>query len=640
MHNNSSGLRAALAATALAAITLLAACGGGGSANTDASAAAAPVVVAPTVTPPVISTGGTSTVLAVSGTITGFGSVIIDGKKYDDSVTAVLRGSDPGANTAGALTDLKLGMRIDGLVKDGKLTDAQINAALSGPVAAIDTAAGTFSVYGQTVKVLSTGATPTVLDGAANLAALAAGDVVEVHGSVDASRALTATRVERKPRADGDAGVRLGGVITSLNTSTKTFKLNDMTVDYSAASLLPEGVVLANGQLFAAFGTTPPVAGVGFKPKTVKVIQTGDGTTLEIGGRIVVYTALGNFTVSGLRIDASAATFEGGVASDLAPGVIVSVSGTVVDGVLKVTKVRVLKTSIDVAASLAGQVTEFVSAGSFKLRGSVVDASAPTVSFVGGSAADLGNGAWLLVKGKVSGDVLKADSVEFQSPPADKPVTLKGEIRDLDLKGGSFKFLGVTLKFTSSVSFSGGELGSLINGRRVEITGTPGADGVVIVSKITFLADLTPQPSVLGGRISELSTSLGVVSFKLPGGVTVNLSNSTVVEGGTLTDLAGGVAVLAKGIVNGQTKTMTATWLQIEKSEVTGVRVAGALSDFVSQADFRIGGQRVNASSAVFSDGTAADLANGRVLEVRGSIVPDAAGNKAVRASELRFLNK
>jgi hypothetical protein len=622
--------RLACAIAALAAAAL-GACGGGGGGDASASAGATPVA------PAAPAGGGTATTLAtsVAGTITGFGSVIVDGRKYDDSLTAVMRGNDPNATTAGALTDLKLGMRIEGVVRDGKLTDALISAAANGPIASIDRAAGSFTVYGQVISVSTTGATPTVFEGAANLAALAVGDVVEVHGALDASRVVSATRVERKPRSEATDGVRVGGVIASLDAAAKTFRLNDMTVDYSAAALLPEGVTLANGQVFSAFGNTPPGV-AGFRPKTIKVVQAGDGIPFELSGRIMLYTSLSNFSVSGVRADASAATFEGGVSADLATSVVVSLAGTMRNGVLQVTSVRILKTSADVLASLNGQVSEFVSAGSFKLRGTVVDASAATVAFSGGSAADLGNGAWLLVKGKVSGDTLKADSVEFQAPPADKPVTLKGEIRDFDLASGSFHFLGVTLKLGPGVSVSGGTLANLANGRRVEVTGIPGRDGVLVVSSITFLGELAPQPSVLGGRISDVTAG----GFTLPGGITVVVSRSTAFEGGTAADLAGGVAVLAKGLVSGATKTMTASWIQIERAEVSGVRVAGAMGDYVSATDFRIGGQRIDASSAVFTDGTAADLANGRVLEVRGTIVNGSAGTKVLKAGAVRFLVK
>lgn len=606
-------------------VAMLTACGGGGSSADAALPLAAP------------STGGSAppaTSLAVSGTITGFGSVIVDGKKYDDSITSVLRGNDPNAPTAGALTDLKLGMRIEGSTKDGRLLDARISAGLTGPVGAVDLTSASFTVYGQTVKVLSTGATPTVFDGVADLAGLAVADQVEVHGSLDATKALTATRIERKPRGEVAAGVRLGGLISSLDSVAKTFKLNDMTLDYSAATVLPAGVTLANGQLFSAYGDTAPTA-AGFKPKTVKVIKADEGAALEVGGRIMVFVSQADFTVSGVRIDASAATLEGGVAGDLATGVLVSAAGTVSNGVLKAKTLRLLKTSVDVLASLKGPVTEFVSASNFKLRGALVDASGAGVSFSGGTAADLGNGAWLQVNGRISGEVLKADSVVFQAPPVDKPVTLKGEVRDLNASTGSFHFLGVTIKLSKTTVFSGGDTAKLANGVRVEVTGTPGADAVLLASKLVFLEALAPQASVLGGRLSDLSGS----GFKLPGGLAVGFGPNTVFEGGSAADLANGVAVLVKGFVNGATKTLTATWIEIEKAEPAGVRVAGALGDFVSVADFRVGGQRIDASAAIFSDGTATDLANGRVLELRGTVVTDAAGNKVVKASQVRFLN-
>lgn len=612
-------------AVATLSVAVLTACGGGGGSADTALAPAAPSTSASA--PPATS-------LAVSGTITGFGSVILDGKKYDDSITSVLRGNDPNAPAAGVLTDLKLGMRIEGNTKDGQLLDARISAGLTGPIGSMDLAGASFMVYGQTVKVLSSGATPTVFDGVAGLAGLAVADQVEVHGSLDASKALTATRIERKPRSEAAAGVRLGGLISQLDSVAKTFKLNDMTLNFSAATLLPTGVALANGQMFSAYGDTAPTA-AGFKPKTVKVILPGDGAALEVGGRIMVFVSQADFTVSGVRIDASAATLDGGVVGDLAVGVLVSAAGTVSNGVLKAKTLRLLKTSADVLASLKGPVTEFVSAGSFKLRGALVDAGGAGVSFSGGTAADLGNGAWLQVNGRISGEVLKADSVVFQAPPVDKPVTLKGEIRDLNASTGAFQFLGVAIKLSKATVLSGGDTAKLANGVRVEVTGTPGADAVLLASKLVFLEALAPQASVLGGRLSDLSGS----GFKLPGGLAVVFGPATVFEGGSVADLANGVAVLVKGPVNGASKLLTATWIEIEKAETSGVRVVGALGDFVSAANFRVGGQRIDASAAIFSDGTAADLANGRVLDVRGTVLTDTAGNKVVKASQVRFLN-
>ncbi len=83
------------------------------------------------------------------------------------------------------------------------------------------------------------------------------------------------------------------------------------------------------------------------------------------------------------------------------------------------------------------------------LRGIAVDASAAT--FVGGSTSDLGSGAWVVVTGKVQGDVVKADRFEFIAPPVAQVVKLKGKIRNYDAAVHTFHFLGLTLKLGESV---------------------------------------------------------------------------------------------------------------------------------------------------------------------------------------------
>jgi hypothetical protein len=618
-----SPLRLIVCATA--ATALIAACGGGGGGSAD-------VVATPTAAPP------GATALQVSGTVTGFGSIIIDGQKFDDRSASVSIATNPVAPTGGTLSDVKLGMHVEATSTGGVLGNVVIQAALEGAVGAVNAAAGTFTVYQQTVSVVTTGATPTVFDGVSGLAALTAGDVVEVHGTVNASQQIVATRIERKPRNDTSAGVHLAGTVSVLDTTAKSFKLGDLAVNYAAATVLPAGKALAAGQKVSVYADSAPAGGV-LAARGVKIESVDEGSNTALGGGITAYTSISSFTVGATQVDASRATFDGGSAADLAVGVQVAVEGKVNAGVLVATKVRVLMTPADVSASLAGPITDFVNYASFKVRGTPVDAS--SASYSGGTASDLGNGANVKVTGKVKGEMLKADTVEFTAPPATGPVTLKGEIRDLDAKAGTFHFLGVNLVLAANVAYSGGTAADLANGRRVEVTGTAstvpaplGATPTLVVTKLGFLGELTPQVSVVSGRVDALANG----SFKLPG-VTVSIANATTFSGGVLADLANGVEVLVTGTWNVQLQALVAATIEIRKAadKPAGVTLAGAVSDFVSVSSFRIGQQKVDASAAVFADGTAADLANGRAVEASGTLAgPE--GGRYVMLAKLRFL--
>jgi Domain of unknown function (DUF5666) len=530
-------------------------------------------------------------------------------------------------------------MQVEATVSGGTLTDVVVHAAARGKVGSIDLTASTFTMFQQTVSVVTTGASPTVFEGVSGLSALVAGDVVEVHGTLDASKQIVATRIERKAAGDLAGGIRTGGVLANLNATAKTFKLGALTVDFSAATLLPAGATLAEGQVVAVFADSAPGnAGAALVARAVKVARAEEGTSVGIGGRVMAYTSVADFVVSGVHVDASAATFETGTSDDLKLGAEVAVEGQVSGGVLKASKARVLKTPVDVNASLAGPVTDFVSSKSFKVRGTPVDASAAV--FTGGAAADLGNGANVKVTGHVVGEQLKADTIEFLSLPSTGPVTFKGEIRDLNVQAGTFHFLGVNLKLSGEVIYVGGTAADLANGKRVEVTGTAaaavttGMTPTLNVTRLSFLGDLAPQVSVVAGRVDGLAGS----SFKLPG-VTVNIGSGTVFSGGTLADLTNGVAVLVTGTWSAQAQALVASKIEIRKPEdrPSGVSVAGAISDFTSKAAFRIGQQKVDATEAVFTDGTEVDLANGRAVEASG-VLAGAEGARYVKLAKLRFL--
>ena len=173
--------REGLMLTVLGSAMLMAGCGGGGGDGTTAPAGAS----------------GSS----ASGAITGFGSIIVGGVRFDDSAASVQDDDGVGMNSG----DLKLGMVVR--IKCGKKTDdgssirakadsIEVHSELQGPIDS--KTADSIVVLGQTVKISAT----TFFEDGLTAAALVVGDVVEVHGFVDpVAKTITATRIELKPNA-------------------------------------------------------------------------------------------------------------------------------------------------------------------------------------------------------------------------------------------------------------------------------------------------------------------------------------------------------------------------------------------------------------------------------------------------------
>ncbi|GAB4348814.1 MAG: hypothetical protein Kow006_09900 [Gammaproteobacteria bacterium] len=70
--------------------------------------------------------------------------------------------------------------------------------------------------------------------------------------------------------------------------------------------------------------------------------------------------------------------------------------------------------------------------------------------------------------------------------------------------------------------------------------------------------------------------------------------------------------------------TLLATKVEPEQEGLSGnadsVEIEGPITEFNGQDDFKVAGQRVDASGAQFMRGSASDLANGREIEVKGSL--------------------
>jgi Domain of unknown function (DUF5666) len=391
--------RHAAAALMACTATFLVGCGGGGD-SADSPALA--------------SESATS---YASGPISGFGSVIVNGVRYDDSSATVLDDDDGGRSR----DELKLGMmvEVDGAqmnraAAQGRALRIRFGSEIVGPVGSVDASTGTLVVLGQTVRITST----TVFDDSlvGGLAALTAGTVVEVHALFDAaSGSYIATRIEDE---DNTSFYKLRGLIANLDTAAKTFTIGSEVINYAGLTVADLPGVLADGQRVRVRLQTAQVAGqwvaVALRPGVRKI---EDREEAHLRGAITALTSTAAFEVNGLPVDAASANFPDGSAG-VVLGAQVEVEGKVVNGVLVATKV-------ELDARHAGERHGFELHGaisaldaatrSFTLRSVRISYGVGTV-FRDGSAADLADGRQVEVKGTPSSDrtTLQASRIDFE----------------------------------------------------------------------------------------------------------------------------------------------------------------------------------------------------------------------------------
>ena len=619
--------RSGLCALSLVSASVLIACGGGG--GSSATAPETPPAAAPT-------TPTASTAALVDGTITGFGSVVIDGQRFDDTGAKVEINHNPEIKTLATLGDLHTGMHVSAELKDGVLQNLVVNFALVGTVGAVNSAAGTLTVFGQTIKTTTGGQLPTMFDGFNLLSQLAVGDLVRVAGAVASDGSITATRIERRVK-DGAEIYRLSGAVQAIDTSAKRFSLSGnstVVVDYSKAKLLPTGAVLENGKLVSVVATSAPAASGGGTVLTasaieIKASKLPDAKDVSVGGQIADFQSLASLRIGDQKVDASAAVLKDGtVAADLVNGAQALAQGSLSNGVLKAESLKVFKTETALKALLVGQVTDFVSLSNFNLRGTNVDGSQAV--FTKGHAADLATGAWIKVSGQLTASGVLAKEIEIQPPPANKPAHLEGAISGVDLANKRFSLLGVTVQWSDStkVSPEGKSLANLANGVVLSVEGSYAeATGVFTVTSVK-ITSTTGVTKTLG--FSGVLFDVTAAGFKVGSNSVVITPNTAFQPAGTTAaDLKNGTRVSVKASVGSSSGVVTLTALSIEvqkpEKDADGtdyVYLSGLVADFVSSASFKLGGQAVDASGTgvEFIDGDMAKLANGMKVEVKGSV--------------------
>ncbi|HYD75357.1 DUF5666 domain-containing protein [Ramlibacter sp.] len=359
-----------------------------------------------------VGSGGTGAVAdgGSIGSVDGFGSIIVNGTRFEIDSAQLLLEDAP---------SLRLGMtvRVTGTLSADLATGTAslvLSAAeLRGRVADLDAAAGRFSVLSVPV---ATDPSTVYAGGLRSLADVRPGDAVQVHGMPGLGSQLRATRIELLAT---DAPPVLSGPVQALDTAQRTFSIGSQRVRYAAADFLGvwPATGLAEGQ---AVRVRARSAGDPLEATSVELLYPLPASAagrFSLGGVITRASGLADLQVDGVPVDASAARISGGPAREVLPGARVEVAGTLRDGVLVATRLKLRhapSAPAEAPFSASGPIGALRSPADFRVRGQQIDAGSADVLYVNGSAADLANGRQVQVSGsRVVDDVLLAEQIEF-----------------------------------------------------------------------------------------------------------------------------------------------------------------------------------------------------------------------------------
>lgn len=302
-------MRGFLVAAAIGALAV--ACGGSGSSNMSST------------------TSGMSAVMA-TGTITGFGSIFVNGTEFQTTNAIITKNGQTVGQSQLAVGEIA---RVKGEKDDsngqGEAEEVDVDEAVVGPISAIDTTNNVVTVLAQVVKINAGTSFSTDIQ-PADITRLKVGETIRVDGMTDSTGDIVATRIEM---GSSSSPLQVVGTVTSLNSMSHTFMINALNVDYSSANLTgfssgaPSSgdVVEVQGTSFDTTTTTLTAQSV---HREMSEQEEAGGDDVEREGLITRFASTMDFDVAGKPVTTTSSTvYRNGTATDLALDVKVEVEG-------------------------------------------------------------------------------------------------------------------------------------------------------------------------------------------------------------------------------------------------------------------------------------------------------------------------
>jgi len=268
-------------------------------------------------------TGRARTVIAY-GPITAFGSIFVDGVEYSlDNASISVNGQPATASQleVGQIVTVQ-GVRAPN-ASTGAAASVSFAADVIGPVSQLDVGGHTLTVLGQTVRIDGATLLGAGIQGG-TFAGLQPGAMVQVSAFEDATGDLHASRIDLLA---GSAPLQVKGTVEALDPSAHTFKLNELTVDYSGVEV--SGGKLVNGTIATVQANESP-AGTVLYASQVRLSSGLGGTAQQQGeleGLVTSMTSPQSFIVAGQTVQTDTGTHFVLHGQTLAPNLAVKIHG-------------------------------------------------------------------------------------------------------------------------------------------------------------------------------------------------------------------------------------------------------------------------------------------------------------------------
>lgn len=418
-----------------------------------------------------VAEGGVGGTGISTGPVTGFGSIFVNGVKFDVTGAEFIRDG----KSIFAENDFSIGeyvtvtgnINADGLT--GTASKVFFEDIVEGPVTAVSTSNINIDILGQKVVVDKL----TVLIGFMLLTDLQEGNIIEVSGFRNAAEEINATGIKLKESEfiEGTTEFELTGIVESVNASAQTFNLGGLTVDYSQATLenitdnlLSPGMnveikstQILNGSIFHANIVTEKTA----------FIEIQENTELEIEGLVTQFNSGNSFSVNDQPVITNSETeFKDGAQGVIALNVKVEVEGVFNASGDLIARSVSLRESVE-TIEIEGTIQALdKAAGEFSVLGKQIIVNSSTI-FIDESSDnnarlginDLVLGNRVEVKGNfiANGKILatRVDREDETEGEEGSETELEGPPENINSSAATFSLFGITITTSESTEFEG-----------------------------------------------------------------------------------------------------------------------------------------------------------------------------------------